>query len=94
MSKKADAISGGGFLIGLGALFLFDWFWPGIFLLLGIVALAGEAMKGKVWNGLVALLILGGLAAAFSFNWDWSIILPIALIGLGVLALLNSLRGR
>ncbi len=94
MNRNADSVSGGIFLIGLGLLFWFNWFWPGIFLLIGVVGLVHESMKGKLWNGLASLLVLGGLAAIFSFNWSWSLVLPVALIGLGLLGILNALRGR
>ena len=95
MSKKnADSIGGGVFLIGLGVLFLLDWFWPGILLLIGIVALVNQSIKGEFLNGLVALLIFGGLTAVFTFSFDWAIILPIFMIGIGVIALVNALRRR
>ena len=95
MSKeKSDSISGGIFLVGLGALFLLDWFWPGILLLIGVVGLVHESMQGKVWSGLAALLILGGLTVVFTFNWNWSMVFPIVLISLGVVGIANVLRGR
>jgi hypothetical protein len=95
MSKQnADSIGGGVFLIGLGVLFLLNWFWPGILLLIGIVALVNQSIKGEVVGGLVALLIFGGLTALFTFSFDWKIIGPIFLIVVGLIALVNALRGR
>jgi hypothetical protein len=92
--QNADTISGGVFLVGLGVLFLIHWFWPGILLLLGLVALVREWMQGERSKGLTAFLILGGLAVFFSFNFSWSIVLPVALICLGLIGIVNALRSR
>lgn len=92
--QNSDTISGGVFLIGLGVLFLFDWFWPGILLLMGVVSLVNQWSKGRFASGLASLLVLGGLTIAFSFNFDWAIVFPVALIGLGVIGVVNALRGR
>jgi hypothetical protein len=92
--QNADTISGGVFLVGLGVLFLIHWLWPGILLLLGLVALVREWMQGERSKGLTAFLILGGLAVLFSINFSWSIVLPVALICLGLIWIVNALRGR
>jgi hypothetical protein len=92
--QNADTISGGVFLIGLGVLFLVHWLWPGILLLLGLVGLVHEWMKGERSKGLTAFLILGGLAVLFSFNFSWNIVLPVALICLGLIWIVNALRRR
>lgn len=94
VNKNADSISGGIFLIGLGLLFWVGWFWPGILLLVGITGMVHESLRGKVWNGLTSLLIMGGLTAVFSLNWSWTTVLPIALIAIGLLGLVNAWRGR
>ena len=35
-------ISGGVFIIGLGILWFFDWWWPGILILIGLMAIIGS----------------------------------------------------
>ena len=35
------AISGGIFIIGIGLLWFFDWFWPGILFLIGLMMIVG-----------------------------------------------------
>lgn len=35
------AISGGIFIIGLGVLWYFDWWWPGILILVGLMSIFG-----------------------------------------------------
>jgi len=92
--ENAGTISGGVFMIGLGVLFLIDWFWPGILLLLGLVGLVHEWIKGERSKGLSAFLVLGGLAVLFSFNFAWNVVLPVALICLGLIGIVNALRAR
>lgn len=92
--QKRDAIGGGVFLIGLGVLFLIHWLWPGILLLVGLVALVHEWMKGEWTNGLTAFVILGGLAVLFSFDFAGRLVLPVALICLGLIGVVNALRRR
>lgn len=95
MSKhNADSISGGIFLIGLGVLFLINWFWPGILLLLGIVNLINQWAKGNLSQGLTGLVIFGGLSFFFTFNWAWEYVFSLALIGIGLLVLINTLQNR
>jgi uncharacterized membrane protein YvbJ len=35
------AISGAVFLVGIGVLWYFDWWWPGIIILIGLLAIVG-----------------------------------------------------
>ncbi len=94
IKQNADTISGGVFLIGLGVLFLVNWFWPGILMLLGIINLINQWAKGNLSNGLTALVIFGGLSLFFTFNWAWQYAFSFALIGIGLLVLINTLRNR
>ena len=41
------AISGGVFLIGLGILWYFDWWWPGILFLIAIMMMIGGIVAYK-----------------------------------------------
>jgi len=41
------AISGGVFLIGLGILWYFDWWWPGILFLIAIMMIIGGIVAYK-----------------------------------------------
>lgn len=92
--QNADSISGGVFLIGLGLLFWFHWFWPGILALIGLVGFVNQLGKDNLTGGLTTLVIFGGLALFFSVNLAWGTILPLALIALGLLSLVSALRRR
>ena len=93
-SKQASAISGGIFLIGLGILFITDWFWPGILLVIGLSSGAELIFRGKTREGISTLLTLSVIAIVFSIlqNTDlsWAIIGPFILIVLGVITLFKA----
>lgn len=92
--QNADAVSGGVFLIGLGILFFFNWFWPGILILVGVVGFIHQWAKGQLVNGLTTLIIMCGLALVLSAGFQWRIVLPIGLIILGCIGLINAFRNR
>ena len=92
--QNADTIGGGIFLIGLGILFLTDWFWPGILALIGVVALVNQTLRGEPLIGLATLVFFGGLTVLIEFNFDWMIIVPVGLIAVGVLSLANNFFHR
>ncbi len=92
--QQADAVVGGTFLIGLGLLFLLNWFWPGILLLIGVTALVDQWFKGRPAKGLITLLLFGGLALVLSVGVGLQIVFPIALITLGLVGLVDALIKR
>ncbi len=73
------------FLIGLAVLFLTGTFWPGILVLLGLVALLERGVRGRALKDLVGPIFLIGLAILFATNTIW----PGILVLLGVSALLS-----
>jgi hypothetical protein len=89
--KRSNEIFGGTFLIGLAALFLLNWWWPGIMFVIGIALIVRAVAEGRNWmserGGLICLGI-GVVFAFFSFNW-W----PLVLIAIGLYLLLGNRRG-
>ena len=80
-------VSGGVFLISLALLFAFNWWWPGILVLLGLTSLVGSMAAGKsFWAGLQGAIWLLGIAVLAAFNWWWPGILVLA----GVSAILGG----
>jgi len=81
-------ISGGVFLIGLALLFAFNWWWPGILVLLGLTSLVGSFAAGKsFWAGLQGAIWLLGIAVLAAFNWWW----PGILVLVGISAILGGM---
>jgi hypothetical protein len=85
-AARWGGITGGLFLIGLAVIAAFNWWWPGILVLLGVTALSGSAASGKPWAGSIGAFFLIGLAVIAAFNWWW----PGILVLLGVMAILGS----
>ena len=96
--KRSSEIFGGTFLIGLAALFLFNWWWPGILYVIGVAMIVRTVAEGKSWTsergglavlGVGVLFSLTNVLDIFSFNW-----LPILFIGAGLYLLFgNRIRG-
>lgn len=89
-------ISGGIFLIGLGILFLVDWWWPGIMLVIGAAAAADHALRGAWPKAIGIFALFAGIPLVIELvgliTIPWPILLPILLIGLGILVLFQTLR--
>ncbi|MBS4167173.1 MULTISPECIES: hypothetical protein [unclassified Neochlamydia] len=78
--KKADAISNGAFLVGLGILlYTHDW-WPGILLVLWIAVLLRQYLTGRVYDTIVSTIILLGLFLVSFIKINWSVIIPILFV--------------
>jgi hypothetical protein len=88
-SSKANALTGGIWLIGFGVLFATGHWWPGILFLVGITTIVQSwlrghplyAMHGGFW------VIFIGIWAAFRFN------MALLFIGLGIYTILTVLLG-
>ena len=87
-------VSGGVFLIGLAVLFMTGWFWPGILVLLGVMALFGTLFGGEPRSSLTGAFWLIGLAVVAQLNAWWPGML--VLVGLTAIfgALLQANRGQ
>ena len=81
-------VSGGMFLIGLAFLAVFNWWWPGILVLLGLTSLIGSMAAGRsFWVGLQGAFWLLGIAVLAAFDWWWPGILVLA----GLSAILGAI---
>jgi hypothetical protein len=92
--RKASAISGGLFLIGLGVLLFTGWWWPGIMVVLGLSSGAELIFRGKIAQGIGSLAFFWAIALIViivqTTNVPWSIVGPLVLIGIGVIILVKA----
>ncbi len=92
--RKASAISGGLFLIGLGVLIFTGWWWPGIMVVLGLAGGAELIFRGQIVRGIGTFAFFWGIALVVIIvqmtNVPWSIVGPLLLIGVGVIILFKA----
>ncbi len=92
--KRASSISGGIFLIGLGVLFMTDWFWPGILLVIGLSGGAEQIFRGQIARGIGTIAFFSAvpivIAIVQSTDISWAIVGPFILIVLGVITLVKA----
>ena len=85
-AARWGGITGGLFLIGLAVIALFNWWWPGILVLVGLTAFVGSLAGGQARGGIIGAIFMLGLAVIAAFNWWW----PGILMLVGLTAILGS----
>jgi hypothetical protein len=89
------AISGGVFLIGLGLLWYFDWWFPGILFLIGVMSLVGGLVsysagsRRGLWGAVSGGAFLIGLGVLWYYNWWW----PGILFLIGAMIIIGGIIG-
>ncbi len=78
--RKADAISNGAFLIGLGILLFTDHWWPNILLVLWVTLFLRQYLTGRNYDALVSTVILIGLFVVSFIKINWSVIIPVLFV--------------
>ncbi|OQY43346.1 MAG: hypothetical protein B6242_14830 [Anaerolineaceae bacterium 4572_78] len=94
-SEKANAVSTGVLLIGIGMLILTGWWWPGIMLVLGLSGATRLLIRGMfrqaIWTFALFILIPIGIAIMQSIHVPWHVVIPLVLIGMGAMYILKGL---
>lgn len=81
MSKrKADAISNGLFLMGIGALIYTNAWWPGILLVIWVTVATRQYLTGRIYDLVVSSVLLLGLFFVMFLKIDWSVLVPVLLV--------------
>jgi hypothetical protein len=92
--ERASQISGGLFLISLGILVFTGWWWPGIMIAIGLSGGAELVFRGRVLQGLGTLAFFCAIPIGIWIiqrnEIPWSLVGPLILIGLGVIALVKG----
>ncbi len=86
-----EGITGGLFLIGLGVIFMANWFWPGIMVVIGVTAVTDLFLRGRYSEAIVPALIFFGIPILVVTNIGWHIYGPLLLIALGLVVLAKNL---
>ena len=92
--RKASAISGAIFFIGLGVLLITGWWWPGIMLVLGLSGGAELIFRGKLVRGIGAIVFFCSIpivvAIVQATEISWTAVGAFVLIGIGAIILVKG----
>ncbi len=78
------------FLIGLGVIWAFDLWWPGIIVAFGVSWSASLAIRRRYWATVVIATLLGVVPAVYLVAQAWSAAVPAAVVGLGIAGLVRA----
>lgn len=78
--RKAEAISNGVFLVGIGILFWTNGWWPGILLVIWAALATRQYFTGRIWDFSISTIILVGLFITTFFNITWSVLMPVLFV--------------
>lgn len=74
--KRARALSAALFLLGLAALAITEFWWPGIMLVIGLPLALRQYLLGRTYDMLVSLVLFVGTFVLVAFDISWKIFLP------------------
>ncbi len=78
--KKADALSNGVFLIGLGILFYTNAWWPGIIVALWAFLAVRQYLTGRNYDLIISSAICAALFLISIFKFSWDVLMPVLFI--------------
>ncbi|MCB1213143.1 MAG: hypothetical protein KDK40_02485 [Chlamydiia bacterium] len=90
LKKRADGLSLGVLLVGLGVLAFTGAWWPWVMLLVGITMGLRHYVRGRTFEGIVSALTFIGIFCLIYFGWFDQIVLPIVLVALGMWVIIRS----
>lgn len=82
--RKANAISSGILLIGLGILLYTDAWWPGILLVVWAMFAIREFLTNRFYDLFITSAIFLGLFFGYYLHINWSILMPVLLVVGGI----------
>lgn len=78
--RKADAISNGVFLVGIGILIYLNSWWPSLLLVLWATVGTRQYLTGRFFDLVVSTIILVGLFVVTFFRLDWTVLVPVLFV--------------
>jgi hypothetical protein len=74
--KKANAYSFSLFLVGLALLIIFENWWPGIMLAVGLPVALHQLLLGRTYDMALSLFVFVGAFVSVQFDIAWKILIP------------------
>ena len=78
--KKTSALCTALFLIGLALISFFDYWWPGIMLVVGIPLAVRQYLHSKIFDTAVTLIVFLGVFVTVQFHIQWKLLLPVLFV--------------
>lgn len=88
--SKIEAIGNGVFLIILGILFYFNWWWPGILIAVWASLAVRQVLSHRMQDLLLSTFLLGSLFVVAFFNLSWNLVTPIIFVFGGLYLILRE----
>lgn len=85
--ERANQLSGAAWLIGIGALFVTGYWWPGVLFVVGAGMIVQGLAEGRGWYAYQSAAWMIGLGLWFALGWG----IGALLIVLGISALIAAL---
>lgn len=89
-NRKADMISNGIFLIGIGVLAVLGMWWPGILLVLWAALVTRQILTGRIYDFALTSVLLLGLFIFSLFEFTWPVVIPVLLILGGIIIIFRE----
>lgn len=78
--RKADSISNGAFLIGIGMLLYSNQWWPNFLLVLWVTLVLRQYLTGRIYDTILSTILLLGLFLVSYIKINWSVIIPVLFV--------------
>jgi len=91
--NRIDTISNGILLIGLGLLFYFNYWWPGILAIIWAALAFKQFLTGRYQDLFVTTLVLGGAFLISYFPINWNLAIPALFVVGGVYIIAKEFFG-
>lgn len=88
--SRVEAIGNGVFLILLGVLFYFNWWWPGILVAVWASLATRQVLSSRMQDLLLSTFLLGTLFIVAFFRLSWDLITPILFVLGGLYLILRE----
>jgi len=89
-----ERISEALFLIGFGAVWALDLWWPGLLVAIGLPWSASLAIGRRYWAATVVAVLLCVLPVAYLAVQSWDALIPLAVVGVGAAGLVRAVLLR
>ena len=75
--RRSEILALGIFLIGLAVISYWQFWWPGIMVVLGITFLVKQYLRGRYYDMFITSFVFGGITLFYGELIEWDLLLPV-----------------